>query len=164
MQPPPLAASQVPPRLASEAGVTLVEVLVAIFVTGVGLLSMLALFPLGALEMARAIKSDRTALVAAHAVDLGDTGQELVSHTIAFAQISLASGSADRDEATKLRERYEQLAHESVQMELELVNLQYELPNLPVRTFTSPLVTQIRSIEQRLARMIQLLAMLEGTL
>src|SRR5262245_57116339 len=56
MQPPTLADRQVPPRLAHEAGVTLVEVLAAIFVTGVGLLSLLALFPLGALEMARAIK------------------------------------------------------------------------------------------------------------
>src|SRR5262249_45037479 len=41
------------------AGITLVEVLVAILITGVGLLALLTLFPLGALEMAQAIKDDR---------------------------------------------------------------------------------------------------------
>src|SRR3954463_6151804 len=41
-------------------GVTLVEVLVAILITGIGLLSLLVLFPMGALEMAQAVKDDRT--------------------------------------------------------------------------------------------------------
>jgi prepilin-type N-terminal cleavage/methylation domain-containing protein len=40
-------------------GVTLTEVLVAIFVMGIGLLSLLTLFPLGALHMAQAIHDDR---------------------------------------------------------------------------------------------------------
>ncbi|MBI1913631.1 MAG: prepilin-type N-terminal cleavage/methylation domain-containing protein [Planctomycetes bacterium] len=40
-------------------GITLVEVLVAILITGVGLLALLVLFPLGALEMAQAVKDDR---------------------------------------------------------------------------------------------------------
>jgi len=40
-------------------GITLVEVLVAILIMGVGLLALLTLFPLGALEMAQAIKADR---------------------------------------------------------------------------------------------------------
>lgn len=43
------------------AGVTLTEVLVAIFITGIGLMSLLVLFPLGALNMAQAIKDQRTA-------------------------------------------------------------------------------------------------------
>jgi hypothetical protein len=43
------------------SGVTLVEVLVAIFVMALGLLTLLALFPLGALTMAQAIQDDRTA-------------------------------------------------------------------------------------------------------
>lgn len=42
-------------------GVTLTEVLVAIFVMGIGLLSLLVLFPLGALNMAQAIKDERVA-------------------------------------------------------------------------------------------------------
>lgn len=49
------------------SGATLVEVLVAIFVTAIGLLALLALFPLGALTMAQAIKDDRTATAAANA-------------------------------------------------------------------------------------------------
>jgi hypothetical protein len=51
---------------------TLVEVLVAIFVTGIGLLALLALFPLGALSMAQAIKDDRTAHAAANAAAIAE--------------------------------------------------------------------------------------------
>src|SRR3954451_15796144 len=40
-------------------GISLVEVLVAILITSIGLLSLLVLFPLGALEMVQAIQSDR---------------------------------------------------------------------------------------------------------
>jgi len=40
-------------------GATLIEVLVAIFVMGIGLLALLTLFPLGALTMAQAIQNDR---------------------------------------------------------------------------------------------------------
>lgn len=49
-----------PPR----KGVTLIEVLAAIFITGVGLLALLTLFPLGAIEMAQAIQDDRTGHIA----------------------------------------------------------------------------------------------------
>jgi hypothetical protein len=42
-------------------GITLLEVLSAIFITGIGLISLLTLFPLGALKMAEALKDDRTA-------------------------------------------------------------------------------------------------------
>lgn len=49
------------------AGVTLIEVLIAIFVVALGLLALLTLFPLGALSMAQAIKDDRVALTAANA-------------------------------------------------------------------------------------------------
>lgn len=41
------------------AGVTLLEVLVAIFVMGIGLLALLTLFPIGALRMAEAIRDRR---------------------------------------------------------------------------------------------------------
>src|SRR5262249_37061662 len=46
---------------------TLVEVLVALFVTSVGLLAILALFPLGALNMYQAIKDSRCSLASANA-------------------------------------------------------------------------------------------------
>ncbi len=48
-------------------GSTLIEVLVAIFIMGIGMLAILALFPLGALSMAQAIQDDRTAHIAANA-------------------------------------------------------------------------------------------------
>lgn len=45
-------------------GATLLEVLVAIFIMGIGLMALLVLFPLGALRMAAAIRSDRAAQAA----------------------------------------------------------------------------------------------------
>jgi hypothetical protein len=43
------------------SGSTLVEVLIAIFVMGIGLIALLTLFPLGALRMAKAIHDDKCA-------------------------------------------------------------------------------------------------------
>ncbi|MFO0845992.1 MAG: prepilin-type N-terminal cleavage/methylation domain-containing protein [Gemmataceae bacterium] len=48
-------------------GITLLEVLTAIFIMGIGMLALLTLFPLGALSMARAIRDDRAAHIAANA-------------------------------------------------------------------------------------------------
>jgi hypothetical protein len=47
--------------------ITLVEVLIAIFVMGIGMLALLVLFPLGALSIARALQDDRAAQAAANA-------------------------------------------------------------------------------------------------
>src|SRR5690242_15416754 len=52
------------------SGTTLIEVLVAIFVTAIGLLGLLALFPLGAVNMAHAIQDSRTAQAASNAFSL----------------------------------------------------------------------------------------------
>jgi hypothetical protein len=52
---------------------TLVEVLVAIFVMALGLLTLLTLFPLGALSMAQAIRDDRTAQAAANAAAIAES-------------------------------------------------------------------------------------------
>jgi hypothetical protein len=41
--------------------ITLIEALMAIFVTAIGLLALLTLFPLGAVQMAQALKDERTA-------------------------------------------------------------------------------------------------------
>jgi hypothetical protein len=56
--------------MARRQGTTLIEVLVAIFVMGIGLIALLTLFPLGALRMAQAIQDDRcaTAVVNANAI------------------------------------------------------------------------------------------------
>jgi prepilin-type N-terminal cleavage/methylation domain-containing protein len=48
-------------------GITLIEVLAAIFIMGIGMLALLVLFPLGALSMARAVRDDRAAAAGANA-------------------------------------------------------------------------------------------------
>jgi hypothetical protein len=53
-------------------GTTLLEALIAIFVMGVGLLSLLVLFPLGALSMAEANKNSRTAQAAQNATAVAE--------------------------------------------------------------------------------------------
>jgi prepilin-type N-terminal cleavage/methylation domain-containing protein len=53
------------------SGVTLVEVMVAMFIMALGLMSLLTLFPLGALRMAQAIKDDRTKFAADNANAVG---------------------------------------------------------------------------------------------
>src|SRR4051794_9040579 len=52
------------------SGVTLVEVLVAIFVMGIGLIALLTLFPIGMLRMAQAMRDARSgeAAESAHAI------------------------------------------------------------------------------------------------
>ena len=49
------------------SAVTLTEVLVAIFVMGLGLMGILSLFPLGAAQMAQALKDQRAAEAGANA-------------------------------------------------------------------------------------------------
>ena len=149
-------------RLSSEAGVTLVELLAALMAAGIGLLAILVIFPLGALELARALKDDRTAAVAAQARDLSETGEALLTRTLGFVQVSMAKGMADPDETSKLREDYEQLARESAEMEIALTHLQYELPGPVVQRFVNPLLMQIRSIEGKVARIVQLLSLVES--
>ena len=51
-------------------GVTLVEVLAAIGIMGIGMLAILVLFPLGAMSMARALKDDRCGAIAWNADSL----------------------------------------------------------------------------------------------
>src|SRR6266480_3181457 len=46
---------------APRRAVTLVEVLIAIFLMGIGLMAILSLFPLGAAQMAQALKDQRCA-------------------------------------------------------------------------------------------------------
>jgi len=46
----------------SRKGATLIEVLVAIFVMGIGLIALLTLFPLGAIRMAQAIQDEKCAV------------------------------------------------------------------------------------------------------
>lgn len=61
-----------PPEL-RRSGVTLIEVLVAIFVASIGLLALMALFPVGALSMRQALKDSRCAQSASNAMALFKT-------------------------------------------------------------------------------------------
>ena len=87
------------------SGVTLLEVLVAIFIMGIGLLALLTLFPLGALRMAKAIQDERCAQAAANARaiavmknirgDLTPTG--LLNPTDGFFNAGGGGNNADPD-------------------------------------------------------------------
>src|SRR5262249_37509781 len=103
-----------PPR---RAGVTLVEILAVIVIVGVGLLALLTLFPLGALELAQAVKDDRAAAVAVSAVALSEAGEDLLARTADFIAASLSQGSADPQAAAELREGYEDLADQAADLE-----------------------------------------------
>ena len=48
-------------------GITLIEVLVSIFIMGIGMIALLTLFPLGAVNVAQALRDDRAAQAAANA-------------------------------------------------------------------------------------------------
>lgn len=52
------------------SGISLLEVLTAIFIMGIGMMALLTLFPAGALSMARAVRDDRAATIAANAAGL----------------------------------------------------------------------------------------------
>ncbi len=53
-------------------GITLVEVLVAIFIMAIGLLALLTLFPLGALRMSQSLQNDRAASCASEGANICD--------------------------------------------------------------------------------------------
>lgn len=146
---------------ATQAGITLVEVLVAIFIMGIGLLALLTLFPLGALEMARAIPDDRTAAVAADAVALSQAGEALISRTAHFVEASLSTGSADPQTAARLREEYEHFALQAEAIEAKLLALQSAFPPEQIEPYLSRLLAQIRSIQRRIFQLARLLSVLE---
>lgn len=61
---------RIAPNELRRSGVTLIEVLVAIFVASIGLLALLALFPVGALSMRQALKDSRCAQTSINAMAL----------------------------------------------------------------------------------------------
>jgi len=149
-------------RAMKQAGVTLLEILVVIYITGVGLLALLRLFPLGALEMARAIKDDRTAEIAAKASALSAAGEDLLSRTAQFVTVSWSDGSADPKTAVKLRAEYEALAALVGELELQLRTLQIQLPRPIAQKHLARLLAEIRQIKKRIDTVVELLALLEA--
>lgn len=146
---------------AGQAGITLVEVLVAIFVTGVGLLALLTLFPLAALEMAQAIKDDRTAAAATNAAALSEAGKHLVSRTTQFVIASASNGSVDPQVVAELRKEYEDLALRAADLEVELGELQSVIPRPLIQRHLAPLLAQLRTIKSRIDTLIRLLSLVD---
>ena len=148
-------------RLATQAGSTLVEILIAIFIMGVGLLASLTLFTQGAIDMAEAVTDDRSAAIAEEASALGQAGEALVSRTANFVQLSLSTGSVDTVAATRLREEYEQLALQAAAMELRLDELMTVFPSPVIQRRVPPLSALIRAIEHWIGAIARLLSLLE---
>src|SRR5262245_27465536 len=85
-------------NLKPRSGVTLIEVLVAIFVMAIGLMALLTLFPLGALNMAQAIKDDRTGNASQNAAAvLRGVWRELCTKNPADPDTTLTNALLDPD-------------------------------------------------------------------
>jgi Tfp pilus assembly protein PilV len=141
----------------AERGVTLLEVLVAIFVNGVGLLALLTLFPLGALEMAAAIKDDRAGVIAAEAARFSQAGEKVVLDTVDFAHESWLTGAVDPQRARALADELDQLTAQALAIELQIDDLESALPSPQVQRYTAPLETEIRAIARRIRRIVRLI-------
>jgi hypothetical protein len=149
---------------AKRVGVTLVEVLVAIFITGVGLLALLTLFPLGAAEMAQSIQDDRAGHVKQDADALSVAGQDLLSRTGQFVVASLFTGSANPKTAGELREEYEKLAVKAAELEARIRELRPLAPNPKVTRQVDRLIAQSLAIKRSLDHLAELFRMLENGL
>jgi hypothetical protein len=82
------------PAAHARQAATLLEVLVAIFIMGIGLLAILTLFPLGALTMARALQDDRCAHSAANSYAFATAKRPWESMTPGTNPL-LSNGSGD---------------------------------------------------------------------
>ena len=150
--------------LPRRTGITLLEVLAAIFVVGIGLLALLTLFPLGALEMAQAIKDDRAGKAAADAVALSEAGKELLSRTRDFVLVSALSGSADPKTVAVLRADYDGLGAQAADVEAQLRAVRPLAPNPKARLLVDRLLVQIRSIKLSIDALGRLLQLLGGSI
>lgn len=148
---------------ASSSGVTLTEVLLAIFVMGIGLLALLTLFPLGALTMAQAIRDDRAGAIAGQATVLSAHAEDLVSRTREFVQESLLKGSVDLDVMARLQEDYEQLALDASFIEIQLEDLQSSFPPPQIERYTAPLLAEIRAIQNRISHIRRMFSLVDRT-
>jgi prepilin-type N-terminal cleavage/methylation domain-containing protein len=151
----------VAPSRARQAGSTLIEVLVAIFVMAIGLLAVLTVFPLGALSMAQEIKDDRTAAVASEATALSALGEGLVSRTADFVEDSVSNGLVNPETAAHLREEYEHFQLRAADIEVQLEELQSVFPPQQIQRHLGPLLAQIRAIKLRVEPVIRILCLVE---
>jgi Prokaryotic N-terminal methylation motif len=143
------------------AGITLIEVLFAIFIAGVGLLALLTLFPLGVSEMAQAIKDDRAGKLATDATALGQAGADLLSRTEEFIATSLAMGTADAKIAAGLRAEFDSLALDAADVEARLVELEPLIRKPRLRRQYTVLMAEIQAIQCGIGKLVYLFELLE---
>src|SRR5262245_31428466 len=144
------------------AGITLLEVLVSIFVTGIGLLALLALFPLGLLDIAQAIKDDRAGEAAISAVALSEAGEELLARTEEFIAESLANRSVDPKSVIALRMGFEALAGQAADVEDQLVDLEPLIQKPKLKRKYAKSLAEIDAIQYGIGKMIDLFRLFEG--
>lgn len=149
------------PARPRRAGVTLLEVLVAIFIAGVGLLALLTLFPVGALNMARAIQDDRAGAVVADAEAFSRTGVELVARTRQFVVVSLVNGAADPKSVAALRDDYADLLTEAAELESRIAELRQVAKTPRAKRAVDRLLALLRAIKAGLGAGDELLELLE---
>jgi prepilin-type N-terminal cleavage/methylation domain-containing protein len=143
-------------------GVTLLEVLVAIYIAGIGLLALLVLFPLGMLSMAQAVQDDRVATLAAESVALSKAGTVLASRTIEYVIASADAGAADPQMAADLRSEFEELEAWAADLEGRLIDIKPLVQGRRTRKQFVASLAQIRAIQSLTAETVELLRLLEG--
>lgn len=144
------------------SGATLLEVLVAIFIMGIGLLALLTPFPLGALEMARSIQDDRAGHIATAAGTLSEQGEELLARTQSFVIVSALQGSADPKTVLVLRADYADLDAQAAEIEAGLHEIRPLAKTGKARRLVDLLLVQIRSIRLSISAISGLLGQLGG--
>lgn len=77
------------------AGVTLIEVLIALFIAAIGLLSLLTLFPAGLQNMGQAIQDNRSSDIQASATQLAASVEQTVTELSEFLLTGLQGGGID---------------------------------------------------------------------
>ena len=142
-------------------GITLLEVLIAIFITGLGLLALLTLFPLGALEMAEAIEDDRTGALVERVELLSAAGEVLLPATGTFLSESWANQSADPQEAAQLRLGYEKLSEIAADIDARLRGLAPVVTEPRPKRLLRQALIQIAAIQEASDTIAKLLRLLE---
>ena len=141
--------------------VTLLEVLVVIFIMGIGLLALLTLFPLGALSLAQSVNDDRAGAIAIRAQALHGAGADLLERTNEFIADSLISGP-DCQRTAALTGEYQELAREAKGIEADLLKLQQALKLTPkAQRQIDQLLVQIRAIQRTLRSLAAILSLLD---
>lgn len=142
-------------------GVTLVEVLVAIFVMGIGLLALLTLFPVGALELAQAINDDRAGKVASDAAIFSEESKKVLEQTRSFVTKTLLTRKVDSNAAEFLRSECQKLSLRAEDLETRLRALRPLITEPPTHRLLDSLLVQINAIRQSFDSLTCLLRILE---